>query len=139
MCRTASAGASTRSSSAVLVCARSFRPGPALLVGDTNSGRRGLDEEVPAFNGREEGWIDALDGCGWIDVFRHWRAEARAYTWYSPFTDVTASPDRPSLRQPRSPRLASRAVEHRWGRPALDGRRDAVSDHAALVVDLAAS
>src|SRR6267142_2679463 len=39
---------------AVLTCARSWRRGPALIVGDTNSGRRGLDEQVPAFNAREE-------------------------------------------------------------------------------------
>jgi exonuclease III len=69
---------------AVLACARRWRRGPALLSGDTNSGRRGLDEAVPALNAREEGWIDALAGCGWIDVFRARRAAARAYPWYSP-------------------------------------------------------
>ena len=62
---------------AVLGCARRWRLGPALLIGDTNSGRRGVDEEVPAFNLREEGWIDALAGCGWHDAFRHLRADAR--------------------------------------------------------------
>ena len=45
-----------------------------MLVGDTNSGRRGLDEEVPAFSLREEGWIDGLAGCGWTDAFRHLNA-----------------------------------------------------------------
>jgi len=69
---------------AVLACARRWRRGPALFVGDTNSGRRGLDEEVPVFSEREEGWIDALTGCGWLDAFRHLRTDARAYTWYSP-------------------------------------------------------
>jgi exonuclease III len=121
---------------AVLGCARSFRPGPALLVGDTNSGRRGLDEEVPAFNAREEGWIDALSGCGWIDVFRHRRAEARAYTWYSPNGRHGFRIDQAFVNPALLARV--RAVEHRWGRPALDGRRDAVSDHAALIVDLTA-
>jgi len=69
---------------AVLACARRWRLGPALFIGDTNSGRRGIDEEVPAFSAREEGWIDDLAGCGWRDAFRQVRAEARAYTWYSP-------------------------------------------------------
>src|SRR5581483_542264 len=69
---------------AVLACAKRWRRGPALFVGDTNSGRRSIDEEAPGFNVREEGWIDALAACGWHDAFRHLRAEARAYTWYSP-------------------------------------------------------
>src|SRR3989442_147902 len=69
---------------AVLACARRWRRGPALFLGDTNSGRRGVDEESPAFSVREEGWIDALSACGWLDAFRHLRADARAYTWYSP-------------------------------------------------------
>jgi exonuclease III len=69
---------------AVLACARRWRLGPALLVGDTNSGRRGLDEQVPAFNALEEGWIDGLAGCGWTDAFRHLQPAVRAYTWYSP-------------------------------------------------------
>src|SRR5581483_4094812 len=69
---------------AVVACARGWQLGPALLIGDTNSGRRGLDEQVPAFNALEEGWVDALGGCGWTDAFRHLQPETRAYTWYSP-------------------------------------------------------
>src|SRR5687767_14036159 len=37
---------------AVLACARGWRRGPALFVGDTNSGRRGLDEQGPVFSVR---------------------------------------------------------------------------------------
>ena len=59
---------------AVLACAQRWRRGPALFVGDTNSGRRTIDEESPGFNAREEGWIDALAACGWRDAFRHLRA-----------------------------------------------------------------
>src|SRR3989442_12251247 len=54
---------------AVLACARGWRRGPALLIGDTNSGRRGLDEQVPVFSVREEGGIDALHACGWPRAF----------------------------------------------------------------------
>src|SRR2546426_11155309 len=68
----------------VLTCAQRWRLGPALFLGDTNSGRRGLDEQVPAFNAREEGWIDSLAGCGWLDGLGHLPAEARAYTWDCP-------------------------------------------------------
>jgi len=120
---------------AVLLCARRWRFGPALLVGDTNSGRRGLDEQVPVFSVREEGWIDALDGCGWRDGFRHLRAEARAYTWYSPNGRNGFRIDQAFINAPLLAHL--HGIAHRWGGARRDGRRDALSDHAALLVDLA--
>jgi exonuclease III len=120
---------------AVLGCARRWRLGPALLIGDTNSGRRGLDEEVPVFSAREEGWIDALAGCGWADAFRHLRAEARAYTWYSPNGRNGFRIDQAFVNGPLLERLKD--ATHAWGGAASRGRRDRLSDHAALIVDLA--
>jgi exonuclease III len=120
---------------AVLGCARRWRLGPALLIGDTNSGRRGLDEEVPVFSVREEGWIDALAGCGWADAFRHLRAEARAYTWYSPNGRNGFRIDQAFVNGPLLERLKD--ATHAWGGAASRGRRDRLSDHAALIVDLA--
>lgn len=120
---------------AVLTCARRWRLGPALLVGDTNSGRRGLDEEVPVFSAREEGWIDALARCGWRDGFRHLRASARTYTWYSPNGRNGFRIDQAFVNRALLPRVVD--VRYEWA--PLDGsdRRDAISDHAALIVDLA--
>ena len=69
---------------AVLNVAQSWRRGPALLVGDTNSGRIGIDEEVPVFSRREDGWIAALEDAGWRDGFRRLHGDSRAFTWYSP-------------------------------------------------------
>jgi exonuclease III len=120
---------------AVLACARRWRRGPAVFVGDTNSGRRVVDEEVPAFNVREEGWIDGLAGCGWHDAFRHLRPDARAYTWYSPngrngFRIDQAFVNRALLAQLKE-------ATYLWGGASRRGRRAAMSDHAALVVDLA--
>ena len=120
---------------AVLGCARRWRLGPALLIGDTNSGRRGLDEEVPAFNLREEGWVDALAACGWADAFRHLRVDARAYTWYSPNGCNGFRIDQAFVNAPLLARLKDAA--YLWGGAASRGRRDRLSDHAALVVDLA--
>ncbi len=120
---------------AVLACARRWRLGPALFVGDTNSGRRGIDEQVPAFNAREEGWIDALAGCGWLDAFRHLRAHARAYTWYSPNGRNGFRIDQAFVNAPLLARLEEAACV--WGGAPRRGRRDALSDHAALLVDLA--
>jgi exonuclease III len=119
---------------AVLACARGWRRGAALLVGDTNSGRRGLDEEVPAFNVREESFIDGLAACGWLDAFRHLRAEERAYTWYSPNGDNGFRIDQAFVNAALLARLKDAAYV--WGGPRR-GRRDGLSDHAALVVDLA--
>jgi len=119
---------------AVLACARGWRLGPALFVGDTNSGRRGVDEETPVFSVREEGWIDALAGCGWVDAFRHLRADARAYTWYSPNGDNGFRIDQAFVNAALLARL--RNTRYAWGGAARRGRRDLLSDHAALLVDL---
>jgi exonuclease III len=120
---------------AVLTCARRWRRGPALLLGDTNSGRRGIDEEVAAFSAREEGWIDALATCGWQDGFRHLQADARAYTWYSPNGRNGFRIDQAFVN---ATLLASiQAVTYTWGGAASRRRRDFLSDHAALLVDVA--
>jgi exonuclease III len=119
---------------AVLACARRWRHGPALFVGDTNSGRRAVDEEVPAFNAREEGWIDALGACGWRDAFRHLRADARVYTWYSPNGRNGFRLDQAFVNAALLAQLKD--ATYAWGGASRRGRRDALSDHAALLVDL---
>lgn len=119
---------------AVLACARRWRLGSALLVGDTNSGRRGIDEQVPAFNAREEAWIDGLAGCGWKDAFRHLSERARAYTWYSPNGRNGFRIDQAFVNAPLLARLERAAYV--WARPTPRARRDALSDHAALLVDV---
>src|SRR2546430_2713639 len=119
----------------VLSCAKRWRLGPALFLGDTNSGRRGLDEEVPVFSAREEGWIDSLAGCGWLDAFRHLRAEARAYTWYSPNGRNGFRIDQAFVNAALLERLSDAAYV--WAGAASRARRDRLSDHAALLVDLA--
>ena len=119
---------------AVLTCARRWRHGPALFVGDTNSGRRGLDEQVPAFNAIEEGWVDGLAGCGWRDAFRHLRPDARAYTWYSPNGRNGFRIDQAFVNAALLARLKDAAYV--WG-GRRGVRRDSLSDHAALLIDLA--
>jgi endonuclease/exonuclease/phosphatase family metal-dependent hydrolase len=118
---------------AVLATIKRRWPGPALLMGDTNSGRIGLDEEVPAFNRVEDGWMRALDGAGWIDAFRHLRGGARAYTWYSPNGGNGFRIDQAFVNRALQPRL--RGFRYDWGRRARLTRRPA-RDHAAMVVEL---
>ena len=118
---------------AVLAASRRHWAGPALLIGDTNSGRIGVDEQVPAFNRIEDGWMQGLDEAGWTDAFRHLRGGARAYTWYSPNGGNGFRIDQAFVNRALQPRL--RDFRYDWGRRArLTGRRP--SDHAAMVIDL---
>ena len=119
---------------AVLEVARRWKRGPALLAGDTNSGRRGLDEQVPAFNAREEGWIDALAGCGWADAFRVRAGRRRAYTWYSPNGRNGFRIDQAFVNAALMSHV--RRTRYLWARDGRTDRLDAVSDHAALMLDL---
>jgi exodeoxyribonuclease III len=118
-----------------LSIARDWRHGPALLIGDTNSGRIGLDEEVPTFDRLEDGWIGDLDDAGWADAFRALHGERRAYTWYSPNGRNGFRLDQAFVNPLLRARLAK--ARYAWGRPRGErsGRREVLSDHAALIVD----
>lgn len=126
---------------AVLGVAHTWRRGPALFVGDTNSGLIDLDEEVPAFNIEEDNWIRGLEAAGWADAFRLRRGSERAYTWYSPNGGNGFRIDQAFVNRALWPRL--RCARYEWGaipgRRRRRARRDALSDHAALVLDLAAA
>jgi exonuclease III len=118
---------------AVLRLARRWPGGPALLVGDTNSGRRDIDEQVPAFNAREHGWIDNLESAGWRDAFRHLRGDERAYTWYSPNGGNGFRLDQAFVNEGLLSGLGR--ARYAWGRPRAGGGAGQLSDHAALVLD----
>ena len=120
----------------VLKIAESWGHGPAVLLGDTNSGRPGLDEETAAFNAREGEWMDALERASWRDAFRHLRGDERAYTWYSPNGGNGFRIDQAFLNPGLLGHLGS--VRYEWGRQRPGKvRTTALSDHAALLVDLA--
>jgi exodeoxyribonuclease-3 len=122
---------------AVLDVVGRWRRGPALLLGDTNSGRIGLDEEAPVFGRREDDWIAALERLRWRDSFRYLHGEARAYTWYSPNGRNGFRLDEAFVNRALLPRL--QATRYEWAlADHRSGRRDAVSDHAALIVELEA-
>ena len=117
---------------AVLDLAKRWRGGPAILAGDTNSGQIEIDEETPVFNKRTHNWFDRLNQTGWADGFRHLHPLRRDYTWYSHRGNGFRL-DQAFL----SPALLSQpfAVRHIWpGETAA--RRDVLSDHAALVLDI---
>jgi exonuclease III len=122
---------------AVLRSATRWADGPAVLIGDTNSGRPGVDEAPTCkvgFNAREGGWIEGLEGAGWRDGFRHLRGDERAYTWYSPNAGNGFRLDQAFVNAELLPALGD--VRYEWGR-RRPGRRPsfALSDHAALLLD----
>lgn len=117
---------------AVAGLAQEWRAGPALLIGDTNSGRPGLDEENPVFGPRYAGWFNRVEGAGWRDAFRHLHGDRLEYTWYSPNGGNGFRLDQAFVNRALLPRLA--AAQHAWGGDGT--RRDELSDHAALIVDL---
>jgi exonuclease III len=160
---------------AALAVARGWKGPPALLVGDTNTGRIGIDEESPVFSQRDDNWMQSLERAGWHDAFRHLYGETRVYTWYSPNKGNGFRLDEAFVHNSLLPRLVD--VRYEWGKgflltherdfmtqadhaspiprrevddfgvrigPRNKGklllndrplRRDALSDHAALIVD----
>ena len=119
---------------AVLALARRWRGGPALLAGDTNCGRIGIDEESPAINRREDTWMADLVAAGWSDAFRGVHGDKRAYTWYSPNAGNGFRLDQAFVNRTLFPQLVN--AHYEWGLSERGGRRDALSDHAALIVEL---
>jgi exonuclease III len=118
----------------VLSTVRGWRRGPAVLLGDTNSGRPGVDEEVPVFGPREAAWLDAIERLGWADAFRALHGAARAYTWYSPNGRNGFRLDQAFVNRALQSRL--KGVAHDWGARRRAGAGLALSDHAALLLDL---
>jgi len=118
---------------AVIDLAKRWKSGPALLVGDTNSGRIDTDEETPVFNKRTDGWFDRFEAAGWQDGFRVIHGERRDYTWYSHRQNGFRL-DQVFVNADLTCHL--KQVAHIWPRhPGQPERRDGLSDHAALVVD----
>jgi exodeoxyribonuclease-3 len=115
---------------AVVSLAADWTKRPAMLVGDTNTGWPKLDEEVPCFGPREGAFLDSIEALGWGDTFRRLHPRARAYSWYSPNGKNGFRLDQIFLNRLLLPRL--RRASYVWG----GGRVGALSDHAALLVDL---
>lgn len=122
---------------AVEQIAASWRRGPAVFMGDTNCGWPGIDEERPVFNRATEQWLNSLATLGWRDGFRLHHPEERCYTWYSPNGGNGFRLDEAFFNRGLQPRLE--AVRYEWGGSpnGANTRRDQLSDHAALLLDLA--
>jgi exonuclease III len=120
---------------AIRLIASKWRRGPAVFLGDTNCGWPGIDEETPVFGKETALWLDTLASLGWRDAYRYSHPEERAYTWYSPNAGNGFRLDQAFVNRRMIGRLAS--VSYEWARPSADSRRDALSDHAAMLLDFA--
>jgi exonuclease III len=111
---------------------RRWRYPPGMLIGDTNTGKRGIDEESAIFDARDDAWMDGMHRA-WPDSFRHLHGDQREYTWYSPNRGNGFRLDQAFVHRALLSRVTT--VEYRWG---SDGstRRDALSDHAAIVLEI---
>ena len=101
---------------------------PCLLVGDWNSGRHHLDEAGATLDGAAE--FEAMTDTGWVDGWRSLHPDGREYTWYSTHGNGFRL-DHAFLSPSLAPRLLSSVYRH-------ETRASGVSDHSALVVELAA-
>lgn len=117
----------------VVDIASQWRGPPAMVAGDTNSGRIGDDEESPAFNKIEDNWIQQLQDLRWADIYRHTSCIDSPYTWYSPNGRNGFRLDQMFL----NPGLLQRqtSFSHIWGGNTTE-RLETLSDHAALILDL---
>ena len=109
----------------------------AIIAGDTNSGRPDVDEQSPVFGPRYTRWFDALASHGWEDSFRLVAGNQREYTWHSPQKDNGFRLDQAFISSSLKDRLTS--FKHEWIEAPDTNRRDAVSDHAAMIFELVAT
>ena len=119
---------------AVLGLMEEWGLGPAVFLGDTNSGKSYIDDETGIFWRKEHEWMEAIEAKGWVDVYRHLHGEKRVYSWYS-HKDNGFRLDQAFFNPEMMPLL--QAMEYKWGlNMQARERRDGLSDHAAMLIDL---
>lgn len=120
---------------AVVALTRGWRGGPAIIGGDTNTGIPPLDGNPLAFTDWESAWIGRLGDNGWRDAYRMQCPNQTEHTWFSPNGGNGYRLDQAFVNAKLAGALQS--AVYQWGRSSQDPeRREAVSDHAALIVDL---
>jgi len=99
----------------------------ALAVGDTNTGRQGMDEETIFFLDQEDRWLDRIADAGWSDAYRDRYPSERTFSWYSTHGNGFR------LDQAFSTASMNRRIKeirYDWGEP------ERPSDHAAIILDV---
>lgn len=107
---------------------REWTAGPALLIGDFNTGRHHMDEKGATFV-----LVDHFENLemehGWVDAWRQQHGpSAREYSWFSPRWNNGFRLDH-VFASPGALPLIERSVYDHSTRPAI-------TDHSAMIVDL---
>lgn len=100
--------------------------GPAVLLGDLNTGRHYLDEPGATYVTAD--LFVALERLGWVDAYRHRHPQGREASWFSRKGNGFRL-DHVFLSEPLVSSLTSAEYHH-------EIRRSGATDHAALVVRL---
>lgn len=107
------------------------RSAPAIVLGDTNTGQPGIDEESKFFNRKEGQWMRSLRDSGWLDAWRALHGDQRVYSWHEPRQRKGFRIDQAFLNDAALHRLMS--ITYDWGTQD-DGKNP--SDHAAMILDI---
>jgi len=116
----------------VLQVVKNWDLGPAILIGDTNSGKQ-VDMNGGIWK-REQAWMEAIENQGWVDAYRDLYPKGRDCSWYSHknngfrLDQAFCSPDCFPMCQ---------GITYAWGASSNNThRREELSDHAAIILDL---
>jgi exodeoxyribonuclease-3 len=99
---------------------------PAIITGDFNSGKNGIDQAGDSFWYSDK--LIALEERGYFDAFREVHGDARVYSWFSN-QDNGYRYDHTYMHSMLKPILKDCHYIHEW-------REDGLSDHSAMKVVL---
>ncbi len=115
---------------ALVKVAENWSFGPGLIIGDTNTGITGLDEETEDSAEYHDSVTKPMNCAAWQDVFRRFHPDTNAPTWYSNSGNGRRL-DQAFANAELQPQV--KACDYHWG---LKGDNGTPSDHAAILLDL---
>ena len=115
---------------ALLHIAETWEFGPGVVIGDTNTGITGKDEETEDSEQYKERYMYPLEALGWRDMFRAFHPDADAPTWYSPSNNGRRL-DQAFVNAELQATVT--ACDYSWGD---NDKFRKPSDHAAILLEL---
>ncbi|MYD10806.1 MAG: hypothetical protein F4X02_12290 [Chloroflexi bacterium] len=115
---------------ALVKTAADWQLGPAVFIGDMNTGVTGLDEETENSVEYHKTVMKPLEDIGWRDMFRVFHPDANTPTWYSPYGNGYRL-DQAFVNKELQPSIYS--CKYDWGK---SDQNEKLSDHAAILLDL---
>ena len=115
---------------ALLNVTREWQLGRGLIIGDTNAGISGLDEETENSVEYNETFMKPMRSLGWHDIYRRFFPDANTPTWNSPYGNGYRL-DQAFVNAELQARVTS--CDYDWGKNVDKGE---LSDHAAILLDL---